>query len=221
MSTNLQTRWLGRIGYEEGIRLQESLVRERIAGEVRDTLLLLEHDPVYTMGRSRDESSLGEEINLPHPVHRTNRGGQATYHGPGQLVGYPVLDLSLFGRDLHAYLRFQEEVLIIFLGRHGVTGGRIEGKTGVWVGDRKIASLGVGVRKWISMHGFAINVCGDLSAFNHITPCGLSGVEMTSLEAEGSKDVSVESCATEVAEIFNELLLQKNSPAEVRRKNGA
>jgi lipoyl(octanoyl) transferase len=220
MSTNLQTRWLGRIGYEEGIRLQESLVRERIAGEVRDTLLLLEHDPVYTMGRSRDESSLGEEINLPHPVHRTNRGGQATYHGPGQLVGYPVLDLSLFGRDLHAYLRFQEEVLIILLGRHGVNGGRIEGKTGVWVGDRKIASLGVGVRKWISMHGFAINVCGDLSAFNHITPCGLTGVEMTSLEAEGGKDVSVESCSTEVAEIFNELL-QKDSPAEALRKNGA
>ena len=103
MSRELQTRWLGRIGYEQGLELQESLVRERIAGEVRDTLLLLEHDPVYTMGRSRDESSLGEEINLPHPVHRTNRGGQATYHGPGQLVGYPILDLNRRGRDLHRY----------------------------------------------------------------------------------------------------------------------
>jgi lipoyl(octanoyl) transferase len=158
------------------------------------------------MGRSRDDSSLREESILPHPVHRTNRGGQATYHGPGQLVGYPVLDLSLFGRDLHDYLRFLEEILIILLSRHGIAGGRMEGKTGVWVGERKIASLGVGVRRWISMHGFAINICGDLSAFNHITPCGLPGVTMTSLEAEGASGVTVESCAREVAEIFNELL---------------
>jgi lipoyl(octanoyl) transferase len=198
--------WLGRISYEEGLTLQEELVRNRIEGIGDDRLLLLEHHPVYTMGRARDESSLGEEEQLPHPVHRTNRGGQATYHGPGQLVGYPVLELSLFGRDLHDYLRFLEEVLIHLLARHGVTGGRIEGKTGVWVGDRKIASLGVGVRKWISMHGFAINICGDLSAFHHITPCGLPGVEMTSLEAEGALGVTVESCARDVSEIFNELL---------------
>jgi lipoyl(octanoyl) transferase len=177
-----------------------------VAGDPDNHLLLLEHEPVYTMGRNRDDSSLREESILPHPVHRTNRGGQATYHGPGQLVGYPVLDLSLFGRDLHDYLRFLEEILIILLSRHGIAGGRMEGKTGVWVGERKIASLGVGVRRWISMHGFAINICGDLSAFNHITPCGLPGVSMTSLEAEGAPGVSVESCAREVAEIFNELL---------------
>jgi lipoyl(octanoyl) transferase len=177
-----------------------------VAGDPDNHLLLLEHEAVYTMGRSRDDSSLREESILPHPVHRTNRGGQATYHGPGQLVGYPVLDLSLFGRDLHDYLRFLEEILIILLSRHGIAGGRMEGKTGVWVGERKIASLGVGVRRWISMHGFAINICGDLSAFNHITPCGLPGVSMTSLEAEGAPGVSVESCAREVAEIFNELL---------------
>ncbi len=199
-------RWLGWISYEEGLELQESLLSAKVAGDPDNHLLLLEHEPVYTMGRSRDDSSLREESILPHPVHRTNRGGQATYHGPGQLVGYPVLDLSLFGRDLHDYLRFLEEVLIILLSRHGIAGGRMEGKTGVWVGERKIASLGVGVRKWISMHGFAINICGDLSAFNHITPCGLPGVSMTSLEAEGASGVSVESCAREVAEIFNELL---------------
>jgi lipoyl(octanoyl) transferase len=182
------------------------VVTDKAAGDPENTLLLLEHEPVYTMGRNRDDSSLGEEAILPHPVHRTNRGGQATYHGPGQLVGYPVLDLSLFERDLHAYLRFMEEVLIALLTRHGITGERIEGKTGVWVGNRKIASLGVGVRKWISMHGFAINICGDLSPFNHITPCGLPGVVMTSLKAEGAKNISVESCAHEVALIFNELL---------------
>ena len=206
MISRVTPRWLGRISYVEGLNLQESVVTDKAAGDPENTLLLLEHEPVYTMGRNRDDSSLGEEAILPHPVHRTNRGGQATYHGPGQLVGYPVLDLSLFERDLHAYLRFMEEVLIALLTRHGITGERIEGKTGVWVGDRKIASLGVGVRKWISMHGFAINICGDLSPFNHITPCGLPGVVMTSLEAEGAKNISVESCAHEVALIFNELL---------------
>ena len=206
MSPRVVPRWLGRITYDEGLALQESLVTKKVEGGVENSLLLLEHEPVYTMGRNRDDSSLREEAGLPHPVHRTNRGGQATYHGPGQLVGYPVLDLLLFDRDLHAYLRFLEEVLIILLQRHDVIGGRQEGKTGVWVGERKIASLGVGVRKWISMHGFAINICGDLSPFHHITPCGLPGVEMTSLEAEGAKNVSVETCAKEVAGIFNELL---------------
>jgi lipoyl(octanoyl) transferase len=206
MSPRVVPRWLGRITYDDGLSLQESLVTKKVEGDEANSLLLLEHEPVYTMGRTRDESSLRDETILPHPVHRTNRGGQATYHGPGQLVGYPVLDLSLFNRDLHAYLRFLEDVLITLLDRHGVIGGRLEGKTGVWVGDRKIASLGVGVRKWISMHGFAINICGDLTPFHHITPCGLPGVEMTSLEAEGAKNVSVESCAKEVADIFNGLL---------------
>jgi lipoyl(octanoyl) transferase len=206
MGMRINPRWLGRLSYEEGLSLQESLVQEKIGGSVTNHLLLLEHEPVYTMGRTRDESSLREEIALPYPVHRTNRGGQATYHGPGQLVGYPVLDLGLFDRDLHAYLRFLEEVLITLLSRRGITAGRLEGKTGVWVSDRKIASLGVGVRRWVSMHGFAINICGNMTPFNHITPCGLPGVSMTSLEAEGGKDVSVESCAREVAKIFNELL---------------
>ena len=223
MGMSINPRWLGRLSYEEGLSLQESLVQEKIGGSVTDHLLLLEHEPVYTMGRTRDESSLREEITLPYPVHRTNRGGQATYHGPGQLVGYPVLDLGLFDRDLHAYLRFLEEVLITLLSRRGITAGRLEGKTGVWVSDRKIASLGVGVRRWVSMHGFAINICGNMTPFNHITPCGLPGVSMTSLEAEGGKDVSVESCAREVAKIFNELLHQRESPAEAQRRgeNGA
>jgi len=212
-------RWLGRISYEEGLKLQESLVAGMIAGEADAQLLLLEHHPVYTMGRSRDESSLRSESLLPHPVHRTNRGGQATYHGPGQLVGYPVLHLDLFARDLHEYLRFLEEVLMTLMERHGVRGQRIEGKTGVWVENRKIASLGVGVRKWISMHGFAINICGDMSPFNHITPCGLPGVTMTSLEAEGATGVSVESCAREAGEIFNALLRNKMEYGNQEKRN--
>jgi len=202
-------RWIGRVSYEETLALQESLVQEKIEGSTTNHLLLLEHEPVYTMGRTRDESSLQEETNLPYPVQRTNRGGQATYHGPGQLVGYPILDLGLFDRDLHAYLRFLEEALIMLLARYDMTGKRLEGKTGVWVGGNKIASLGVGVRRWVSMHGFAINICGDLAPFSRITPCGLPGVTMTSLEAEGAKGVSVESCASQVSEIFNELLAEK------------
>lgn len=216
MITVMTPRWLGRIPYAEGLILQESLVAAKIGGEESNHLLLLEHEPVYTMGRNPDASSLREENLLPHPVHRTNRGGQATYHGPGQLVGYPVLDLGLFERDLHSYLRFLEEVLIALLEHHGVRGVRIAGKTGVWVGGRKIASLGVGVRKWISMHGFAINICGDLTPFNLITPCGLPGVEMTSLEAEGANGITVESCAHEVAWIFNELLRRESPPQALR-----
>jgi lipoyl(octanoyl) transferase len=202
MSTNLQTRWLGRISYEEGLELQESLVRDKMAGKAGDTLLLLEHDPVYTMGRSRDESSLGEEMNLPHPVHRTNRGGQATYHGPGQLVGYPILDLNCRGRDLHRYLRFLEEVIIKIMAEYSVTGIRRDGLTGVWVEDRKITSLGVGVRRWISMHGFALNVAPDLPGFNAITPCGIAGVAMTSLSAECGRDLETREVADLGAEVF-------------------
>ena len=213
MKSPVTPQWMGRISYETALAIQESLVREKVDGDATNHLLLLEHEPVYTMGRNRDESSLRGEALLPHPLHRTNRGGQATYHGPGQLVGYPVLDLGLFDRDLHEYLRFLEEVLITLLDAHGIVGGRCEGKTGVWVEGRKIASLGVGVRRWISMHGFAINICGDLAPFNSITPCGLPGVEMTSLEKEGAKNITVESCAREVAAIFSELL-QRDYPAE-------
>lgn len=220
MTSLITTKWLGRISYESGLKLQESLVAEKVAGSPENHLLLLEHDPVYTMGRNPDASSLREESSLPHPVHRTNRGGQATYHGPGQLVGYPVLDLQLFDRDLHDYLRFLEEVLISLLARHGIRGGRVEDKTGVWVGERKIASLGVGVRRWISMHGFAINICGDMTPFSHITPCGLPGVSMTSLEAEGSAAPSVASCALEVGELFTAMLQRHASRADATDSRG-
>lgn len=196
----LTIQWLGRIDYQEALALQE-----RLAGECRekgDQLLLLEHDPVYTMGRTPDQSSLRNPSSLPHPVVLINRGGQATYHGPGQLVGYPILDLKSHGQDLHIYLRSLEEVLIESLRSYQIAAQRRDGLTGVWVGQRKIASIGVGVRQWISMHGFALNVCGDLSAFNHITPCGITGVEMTNVEKESGKPVSVESVAQTVSEFF-------------------
>lgn len=165
--------------------LQEELVRQRQAGEIGDRLLLLEHAPVYTIGRTRDQSSLRDAAHLPHPLVIINRGGQGTYHGPGQLTGYAIIDLNNHGRDLHLHLRRLEEILIKLLALHGVESARREGLTGVWIGDKKIASIGVGVRKWVSMHGFAINITNEsLAPFSQITPCGLDGVSMTSLENE-------------------------------------
>ena len=203
----LETRWLGRISFEEALALQDALVAERAAAKPGaeappDLLLLLEHEPVYTIGRTPDQSSLRNAALLPHPVVQINRGGQATYHEPGQLVGYPILDLSKRGQDLHRYLRELEGVLIEALAEYGVTAGRREGMTGVWVGERKIASIGVGVRHWISMHGFALNVCGDLTPFNQITPCGIAGVEMTNLERESDQPADVRCVADHVATVF-------------------
>ena len=190
----------GRIGFEAGLALQEQLTVE-VFGGGEESLILLEHEPVYTIGRTRDRSSLsGAE---PYPVHETNRGGQATYHGPGQLTGYPILDLNRRGRDLHAYLRFLEGFLIEFCADYGVVATRREGLTGVWVGPRKIASLGVGVRKWITMHGFAINILhGSVGPFSHITPCGISGVEMTSLEQEAGVEIDFNEALRRAAERF-------------------
>ena len=183
---DLEIHWLGRLPYDEGLRRQHNLAEARRAGNAPDTILLLEHDPVYTIGRTPDKSSLSTGGDaLPHPVVEISRGGQATYHGPGQLVGYPVLDLQQHGRDLHRYLRALEEALISLCGELGVTAGRRNGMTGVWVGPRKLASIGVGVRHWISLHGFAINITPEsLAGFNAIIPCGLAGVQMTCLATE-------------------------------------
>ena len=171
--------------------MQEEAVREVLEGGP-ERIYLLEHEPVYTIGRLRDRSSLRDPLHLPHPVVETNRGGQATYHGPGQLVGYPVLDLGRRGRDLHAHLRVLEDVIIRVCARAGVVAGRREGLTGVWVQGRKIASIGVGVRRWVSMHGFALNVTDAcLAGFQAITPCGLEGVRMTALERESGRPLTV------------------------------
>jgi lipoyl(octanoyl) transferase len=184
----MMVRWYGRIAYSAGLRLQDSLVEIQRSNGL-EFLALLEHEPVYTMGRNPNQSSLGVAELLPHPVHVTNRGGQATFHGPGQLIAYPIIDLTRRGRDLHAYLRALESVIILIAGYFGVNAGRVEGKTGVWVGDRKLASIGVGVRKWVTMHGLALNVASDLSGFQNITPCGLTGVQMTSLSLEAGREI--------------------------------
>ena len=183
--------WLGRIEYSKGLEIQaEALEQCDRTGE--ETLFLLEHEPVYTIGRRLDKSSLGNASYLPHPVYEINRGGQATYHGPGQLVGYPILDLKKRGKDLHVYLRSLETAVIRLVGSFGVEAEFCDGKTGVWVQNRKIASIGIGIRRWITMHGFALNVSSDLTGFLSITPCGLAGVRMTSLSLELDREVSLE-----------------------------
>ena len=182
---DLRTRWLGRVEFARALALQEKIVAaKREDPSQLDELLLLEHEPVYTIGRTPDQSSLLGAAHLPHPLFAINRGGQATYHGPGQLMGYPIIDLRRSGQDLHKYLRWLEQLLIELLAEHGIAASRRESLTGVWVEDRKIASIGVGVRHWITMHGFALSVCGDLSPFNHIVPCGINNVAMTSMEKE-------------------------------------
>jgi len=212
---DLRMRWLGRMDFPDALALQEEIVlKKRDDCSVEDQLLLLEHEPVYTIGRTPDRSSLSARrmagrihrgelgaAHLPHPLFVINRGGQATYHGPGQLMGYPIIDLRRCGQDLHKYLRWLEQLLIKLLAEYGITAARRESLTGVWVGDRKIASIGVGVRHWITMHGFALNVCGDLSPFNHIVPCGINNVAMTSMEKETGAAFSVPRVATSMEKL--------------------
>jgi lipoyl(octanoyl) transferase len=190
------------MAFAEALALQEQLVTERRANHsLGDEMLLLEHDPVYTIGRTPNQTSLRGAAHLPHPLFPINRGGQATYHGPGQLMGYPIIDLRHRGQDLHRYLRWLEELLITTLADVGIAATTRTGLTGVWVEDRKIASIGVGVRHWITMHGFALNVCGDLSPFNQIVPCGIANVTMTSIEKETGTPHSVEEVAARVEQI--------------------
>lgn len=193
------------VSYADGLALQETAVAAILAGDHGDKVFLLEHEPVYTIGRLRDQTSLRAAASLPHPVFETNRGGQATYHGPGQLVGYPMLDLNPRGRDLHLHLRLIEDALIAACADLGVSAGRRDGLTGVWVEDRKLASIGVGVRKWVSMHGFAINVTrASLPPFLAITPCGLDGVGMTCLDAESPDPIGMERAISAIAERLRE-----------------
>jgi len=196
-------RWLDRITWTDAFAMQERLVEQRLVGEIEDTVLLLEHEPVITIGRTPDKTSLLNAEASPFPVIETNRGGQATYHGPGQLVGYLILDLNARGRDLHIYLRQIEEVLIEVCGQFGVQAQRREGLTGVWAETRKLASIGVGVRKWITMHGFALNVTREsLQGFQPIVPCGIQDVRMTCLADEAGREVAVREVAGAVENVL-------------------
>src|SRR5881296_3807011 len=207
-AVDLRISWLGQIKFAHALALQEDIVaRKREDRAAADEVLLLEHEPVYTIGRTPDKSSLLGAAHLPHPIFAINRGGQATYHGPGQLMGYPIIDLRRCGQDLHKYLRWLERLLIELLSEYGMAATQRGSLTGVWVEDRKIASIGVGVRHWITMHGFALNVCGDLSPFSQIVPCGINNVAMTSMEMETGDTFSLVGVATTVEALALERIL--------------
>lgn len=176
----MEVRWLGRVDYSQALAQMEAQLRARIAGEVDDALLLCEHPPVFTLGRRRGAA---QNVLDPGdaPVVEISRGGDVTFHGPGQLVGYPVLGLEGARRDLHAYLRGLEDMLIGLLALYGLEAGRDPRNTGVWVGGRKVAAIGIACRSWVTWHGFALNVHTDLSWFNRINPCGLDSSLTTRL----------------------------------------
>ena len=198
----------GRTRYEAAWRAQDELVARRIAGVIGDTLVFTEHEPVYTVGlRSGAADHLvwaaDHLAREGIEVVKTNRGGDITYHGPGQLVGYPIVDLSA-RKDLHDYLRLLEQVMINTVGGLGLVATRREGKTGIWVGTRKIAAIGVAVRRWVAYHGFALNVHPNLAHFQGIVPCGISSSEgtVTSLHAELGREIDLAEVKTRLAAEF-------------------
>jgi lipoyl(octanoyl) transferase len=193
----LEIARLGTVDYESALALQDALVAARRDDLIGDTLLALEHPRVFTLGRGADARYL-LEARPGVPVFRVSRGGQVTYHGPGQLVGYPILKLEGRDRDIHLYLRRLEQTMIDALAEFGIAAQRRSGLTGVWVGERKIGSIGVGLRRWVTLHGFALNVRTELEYFGAMVPCGIAGVEMTSVEREiGIADIDVVAAAIE------------------------
>ena len=198
---------LGRMGYEECLELQREVAKQRISGGIpQDVLLLVEHPPVVTLGRSSKQKNL---ISSPAflasrgvELFEVERGGDVTFHGPGQLVGYPIFDLKRHRQDLHWYLRSVEEALIRTLSEYGIPGERSTGYTGVWTRGRKIASIGVHARDWVTWHGFALNVFTDLSYFDLIVPCGIVGVEMTSIVKESGSSPALDEVSSFVSREF-------------------
>jgi lipoyl(octanoyl) transferase len=209
----LEVRHLGRVAYQQGLELQQELVTRRQQGQIPDTLLLLEHDPVFTMGRNAKlENVLFPAAVLQargFEVFETGRGGDVTYHGPGQVVGYPILDLS-HRKDVHRYVRDLEEVMIRTCADYGVAATRVSGLSGTWVGDEKIGAIGVRIARWVTSHGFAFNVATDLSPFDLIVPCGIRSRGVTTLERLLGRPVAppevAERLAVHLATVFDRQL---------------
>lgn len=200
----LEVADLGVVEYEEASRIQEARVEARLRG-APDALLLVEHPPVYTVGRAGDGRHLGTAALSGIPIVRSARGGEATYHGPGQVVAYPIVDLGAQGRDVRAYVRRLESAILRVLATWRVPGRREPGHPGIWVGSRKIASIGIAIRRWVAWHGLAINVGPDVEPFARITPCGIAGLQMTSLGLEGGPATTAEVRPVLVAALAAEL----------------
>ncbi|HJR64159.1 MAG TPA: lipoyl(octanoyl) transferase LipB [Gemmatimonadaceae bacterium] len=210
---------LGRMAYGEALELQRSVARSRIAGDIaEDVLLLVEHPPVVTLGRTAKERHVVASPDFLRQrgveVFEVERGGDVTFHGPGQLVGYPIIDLKRHRLDLHWYLRQVEEALIRSLAEYGIPAERQAGYTGVWTRGRKIASIGVHARDWVTWHGFALNVVTDLSWFDLIVPCGIDGVTMTSMARETThSQITVAEVEGPIARLFGDVFSLTPVPA--------
>ena len=196
---------LGRKAYGEVWDCQKRLVDERRLGTVPDTLVLVEHDPVYTLGKNSNENHLLRSRDMNIPVYQIERGGDVTFHGPGQLVGYPILDLRDHCQSVSWYMRTLEEVLIQTLGQFCIEARRRARLTGVWVGEEKIAALGVRLSRWVSMHGFALNVNTDINFFDGIIPCGIIEYDVTSMTQVLGKEVSMVEVEETIITIFRTL----------------
>ena len=207
---------LGVIDYKDAWDLQKKLFNSRYQKEIDDTLLLLEHPHTYTLGKTADRKNLIAEDKFLDQnkisVYDIDRGGDITYHGPGQIVGYPIIDLTGWQEDTHKYLRALEEIIINTCAEYNITAGRDKEYTGVWVGDKKIAAIGIKVTRWITMHGFAFNVNTDLSLFDGIIPCGIKGKKVTSIQNELSRTIDVNEVKSIILKNFTEVF--EYSPAE-------
>lgn len=197
---------LGTVDYLHCWDIQKAIVEARCHGTVDDTLILVEHPHTYTTGRAGKDANIRFTDSTLESIgarfYRTDRGGDVTYHGPGQLVGYPILDLRCWGTDLHAYLRSLEEVVIKTLADFGIASGRVAGATGVWVGNEKIAAIGVRVTRWVTLHGFALNIDPDLDYFCNIIPCGLNGMGVTSMAKALRSKVDADTVKSRLVERF-------------------
>lgn len=210
---------LGKVPYGPTTRLQHRLLEHVASGKLEDLLLILEHPPVYTLGADFHEENLpfppAHYAKLGIEIYRTDRGGDITYHGPGQLVAYPIFNLARHGKDLHKWLRNLEESVIRGLDRFGLAGTRFPPYTGVWVGERKICAIGVKVRRWTSVHGIALNCDNDLAPFEMIVPCGIKGYSVTSLSRELGRSIPFSEAQGHVVEAFAEVF--NFSPMELSK----
>ena len=204
----VKTMDLGQRAYEEVWDLQKEMQSKRMAGEIDDLLILVEHNPVYTLGKNADANHLLQNRDRSVEVFNVERGGDITFHGPGQLVGYPILDLVNYKKSVNWYMRSLEQLTIDVLGEFEISAKRVKGLTGVWVGEKKIAAQGVRLTRWVTMHGFSINVNTDLSYYDGIIPCGIFDHGVTSMEELLGSTQKIRKVRTLVIDKFNQIFLR-------------
>jgi len=209
---NVQVRDLGLCAYDEVWNLQKEIQAQRIAGESEDTLLLVEHEPVYTLGKNADKNHLLQHYPDNVQIFQIERGGDVTFHGPGQLVGYPILDLHNYKKSVSWYMRSLEQVIINTLQKYGIKGEQKKDLTGVWIKDKKIAAFGVRISRWVTMHGFALNVNTDMQYYEGIIPCGILEYGVTSMEKLLNHEVNMKDVKNTVISSFKNVFMNNIHP---------